>query len=82
MKLDIQNMSDNELVSLRDRLTEEIVTRKDRLREKMWQAMAEAITEYVKRFGTIVITTHEDDIYIGDSCTDFSTIGEISICDW
>lgn len=74
MEFNIQNMPDNELVSLRDKLTEEIEVRKRQQEDKMWLAVREAITVYIEHFGHICVG---NDYYI-DSNSDFSTLGEIS----
>lgn len=78
MKLDISNMPDNELVSLRDKLTEEIEIRENRQKEKMWLAVREAIAAYIEHFGSINV---ENDYYI-DSDSDLTTPGEIFQHDW
>lgn len=74
MKFDIQTMPDNELVSLRDKITEEIEIRKRQQEDKMWLAVREAIAVYIEHFGHICV---DNDYYI-DSNSDFSTLGEIS----
>lgn len=73
MEFNIQNMPDNELVFLRDRLTKEIEVRKHQQEDKMWLAVREAIAVYIEHFGHICVG---DDYYI-DSNSDFSTLGEI-----
>ena len=78
MKLDIQNMPDNELVSLRDKLIEEIGVRENRQKEKMWLTVREAIAAYIERFGSINV---DDDFYINGDW-DFTTPGEIFQHDW
>ena len=74
MKFDIQTMPDNELVSLRDKITEEIEIRKRQQEDRMWLAVREAIAVYIEHFGHICVG---NDYYI-DSNSDFSTLGEIS----
>lgn len=78
MKLDIQNMPDNELISLRDKLIEEIGVRENRQKEKMWLTVREAIAAYIERFGSINV---ENDYYI-DNDSDLTTPGEIFQHDW
>lgn len=73
MNIDIQNMPDNELVSLRDKLTEEIKVREYRQKEKLWLAVREAIAAYIERFGSINV---DNDFYIDNEC-DLTTLGEI-----
>lgn len=78
MKFDIQNMPDNELVSLRDKLTKEIEIRKNRQKEKMWLAVREAIDAYIEHFSAINVN---NDFYI-DPDSDLTTPGEIFQHDW
>lgn len=73
MKFDIQNMSDNELISLRSKLTEEIEIRENQQKEKMWLAVQKAIAAYIDQFGPINV---ENDYHI-DNDSDLITPGEI-----
>lgn len=78
MEFNIQNMPDNELVSLRDKLNNEIEIRKRRQEEDAWQAVRVAIATYVEKFGSINVN---NDYHI-DGHYDLSTPGEIFSNAW
>ena len=78
MKFDIPSMPDNELVSPRDELTEEIEVRKNQQKEKMWLAVRKAIAAYIEHFDSININ---NDFCI-DNYTDLTTPGEIFQDNW
>lgn len=78
MELNIQNMPDNELVSLRDKLNNEIEIRKRQQQDVAWQAVQVAIAAYIEKFGSINVN---NDNHI-DGHYDLSTPGEIFPIYW
>lgn len=73
MNIDIQNMPDNEIITLHDKLSKEIETRKRQKQEQAWAMVRMAVATYIEKYGPINV---DNDIYI-DEHYDLSTFGEI-----
>lgn len=73
---EIENMSNEELTSLRNAVIAEITRRNDAAKEKAWKAVRNAIYDYVTAFGEIHVTDGYDGVTI-TAHSEFDTIGSI-----
>lgn len=78
MKSSLSKMTDDELLKIKNTVSQILETRYFQKKEKDWLAVKDAIANYCKNYGSIDIFIHgDDDILALDSTDDFSTVGEI-----
>lgn len=74
----LSKMTDNELLKIKNTVSQILETRYFQKKEKDWLAVRDAIANYCKNYGSIdIFICGDDNIHALDSTDDFSTLGEI-----
>lgn len=77
--INFYDLTDSEIQCLYDRLYAEKVRRENLSREKDWDEVVTAMTNFMQKHGCITVRDELDDVYVNiEGDWDFSTIGEIS----
>lgn len=78
MESSLSKMTDDELLKIKNTVSQILETRYFQKKEEAWLAVKDAIANYCKNYGSIDIYTSEEyPILTFDSTINFSTIGEI-----
>lgn len=77
MESSLSKMTDDELLKIKNTVSQILETRYFQKKEKAWLVVKDAIANYCKNYGSICINLYGEDNLTLDSTNDFSSIGEI-----